>query len=261
MLAPNATQSMAARLQDLSKQLSLAEKLSLFDKLIAVRKYPDEYLGDSLSDEENEDDLNEGEYLANLGHIRDFLFLGEPFKHLATAIRQTLYYDDRTKMAEIRRSILEGLSLAVRNNCQNCPSWSSHYNYLRHPTHPENKKRSDNHSFYSVSFNVEWDLLGFLRSQFDDRIPLLGSLVVLTGSALYAQATTCSDYLQNIWPHSGALFLSTLQTAVKSSPTTGIQSNTRQAVGKSITFPLSVVHFPTNVSQYGSISMGNYNCL
>jgi hypothetical protein len=118
-------------------------------------------------------------------------------------------------MNEIRRQVLEGLPEAA--DLTYCPNCSDSQN---------DRKRCSNHqSFYSVRFNVTWGLRGFLQSQFGNHAPRIGSLVALTGSALYAQATTCSDYLQTTWPHSGAFFLSTLQTAVDSGGNLDNQKN------------------------------------
>ena len=56
----------------------------------------------------------------------------------------------------------------------------------------------------------------FLQSQFGEYLPRIGLLVTLTGSALYAQATTCSAYLRETRPNSGQSFLSALQAALDS---------------------------------------------
>ena len=207
--APLTPMSMTARLQELSKQLSLTEKLDLFGRVASSRRDPDE----AINDMQPEDDIEE--YLDNLAPIRDFLVSGEAFQNLATAMRRSLYCDDRTGMDEIRRQVLEGLSEATDlAYCLNCSDSQN------------DRKRCSNHqSFYSVRFNVMWGLQGFLQSQFGNRAPRIGSLVALTGSALYAQATTCSDYLQTTWPRSGAFFLSTLQTAVDSGGNLDNQKN------------------------------------
>jgi hypothetical protein len=151
----------------------------------------------------------------------------------ATTMRRSLYCDGRTGMDEIRRQVLEGLSEAA--DLTYCPNCSDSQN---------DKNRCSNHqSFYSVRFNVTWGLRGFLQSQFGTRVPRIGSLVALTGSALYAQATTCSDYLQTTWPCSGAFFLSTLQTAVDSGGNLNDQKS-GNSTGKA-SLPLLTPHFTT----------------
>ena len=178
--APLTSMSMTTRLQELNRQPSLTEKLDLFGRVAPSRRDPDE----ATNDMKSEDDIEED----------------------ATAMRRSLYCDNRAGMDEIGRQVLEGLSEAA--DLTYCPNCSDSQN---------DKNRCSNHqSFYSVRFNVTWGLREFLQSQFGNRAPQIGSLVALTGSALYAQATTCSDYLQTTWPCSGAFFLSTLQTAVDS---------------------------------------------
>jgi hypothetical protein len=217
--APLTPMSMTARLQELSKQLSLTEKLDLFGRAAPSRRDPSE----AIKDVQPEDDIEE--HLDNLAPIRDFLVSSEAFQNLATAMRRSLYCDDRTGMDEIRCQVLEGLSEAADLTC--CPNCSD-----------DDEKRCSNHqSFYSVRFNVIWGLRGFLQSQFGNRrAPQIGTLVALTGSALYAQATTCFDYLQTTWPRSGAFFLSTLQTAVDSGGNLDNQKN-GNSTGKA-SFPL-----------------------
>jgi hypothetical protein len=204
--APLTSKSMAVRLQELSKQLSLAEKLGLFEKTSSGRKDPNNVIGDVKLENGIEDDCENGdesEYLADLAPIRDFLVSGKAFQNLATAMRRSFYCDDRTGMDQITSQVLKGLAWADPTFCQNCSGSQ------------DDGKRCGNHrSIYSVRFNVTWGLQDFLQSQFGNRVPRVGSLVALTGSALYAQATTCSDYLQTTWPRSGSFFLSTLQTTI-----------------------------------------------
>lgn len=135
-------------------------------------------------------------------------------------MRRSLYCDHRTAMNRITYQVLERLSEADRTPCPNCSGSQ------------DDRKRCSNHrSIYSVRFNVTWGLQEFLQSQFGNRVPRIGSLVALTGSALYAQATTCSDYLQTTWPRSGSFFLSTLQTTIDSSKEVGEKEH-RRITGK-----------------------------
>ena len=231
--APLTSMSMTARLQELSRQLSLTGKLDLFGRLAPSRRGPDEAINNMQPEGDIEDNANDGEYLDNLTWIRDFLMSGEAFQNLATAMRRSLYCDDRTGMDEIRRQVLEVLSEAA--NLTYCPNCLDSQN---------DRKRCSNHqSFYSARFNVAWSLRGFLQSQFGNRAPRIGSLVALTGSALYAQATTCFDYLQTTWPRSGAFFLSTLQTAVDSGGNLDNQKN-GNSTGKA-SFPLLTSYITT----------------
>jgi hypothetical protein len=67
----------------------------------------------------------------------------------------------------------------------------------------------------SLEFDLEWDLLGFLKSKQGGKPRRLDSLVVLTGSALCAEATACGVYMRRTWPETGDIFISTLRAAVE----------------------------------------------
>ena len=65
-----------------------------------------------------------------------------------------------------------------------------------------------------ASLFMDWDLPRFMRSQFiDDNEASLASVITLSGSVLYAQATTCSEYVRNTWPSQGARILRLFQHA------------------------------------------------
>ena len=49
-----------------------------------------------------------------------------------------------------------------------------------------------------------------MASQYGKEIPPIGSVIVITGSALRSQATTCADYVMKTWPKTGSLFLELL---------------------------------------------------
>ncbi|KAL2004849.1 hypothetical protein VTN00DRAFT_3122 [Thermoascus crustaceus] len=98
--------------------------------------------------------------------------------------------------------------------------------------YPETNDSKNDKPFYSILFQIEWELLVFLESWFGDSEPRLGSLIVLTGTSLYAQAATCADYLRRTWPHSGSFFLHALEEVLKSSAVTSSQGKTRHATGE-----------------------------
>lgn len=177
------------------EQLSLVDKLNFFSLPTSVRKSPDEDAQDSLSDDEIiEDDVEEDKYLAYFGSIRDILVFTEPFQHLLTKMRKILYYDDGTKMSEIRNLMLEELLQVGPENNSTQQSRGGKMDY------PETNDSKNDKFFYSISFQIEWDLLVFLESWLGDSEPQLGSSIVLTGTTLYAQAATCADYLRRTWP-------------------------------------------------------------
>ena len=55
-------------------------------------------------------------------------------------------------------------------------------------------------SHFLMSLN-DWDLPYFMKTQFDDEAQTdIGSVITLSGSALCAQATTSSEYIDYMWP-------------------------------------------------------------
>ena len=73
--------------------------------------------------------------------------------------------------------------------------------------------------WYYASLNIDWDVSTFLEDQFcDPEFPntTLGPIVTISGSAQRAQATTCSDYIQQNWPAHGSKVLDALQDALQS---------------------------------------------
>jgi hypothetical protein len=63
--------------------------------------------------------------------------------------------------------------------------------------------------------HVHWDLVGFMHTQFGDTIPPVSSVVVLTGSAQHAYATTCGNYMKMTWPDTASHLLELLETMLK----------------------------------------------
>jgi predicted RNA-binding Zn-ribbon protein involved in translation (DUF1610 family) len=66
-----------------------------------------------------------------------------------------------------------------------------------------------------VSFEVEWDIPGFMRLQYGKLVPI-ATVVVLTGSSTNAQATTCGEYVRQNWPLFGSKFLSFIDKSLAS---------------------------------------------
>ena len=57
-----------------------------------------------------------------------------------------------------------------------------------------------------------------MRNQYDDyKNVVLSSVITITGTALFAQATTCGQYVQQSWPLKGDSVLEVLQLAVRKS--------------------------------------------
>lgn len=67
---------------------------------------------------------------------------------------------------------------------------------------------------HTVSFRVDWDLIGFLQSEYGNLTTRVKDVITISGGALSAYATPCSEYLKESWPRSGGSLLDKLQFAV-----------------------------------------------
>jgi hypothetical protein len=70
---------------------------------------------------------------------------------------------------------------------------------------------------YYCSFDMDWSLAEYMRLQYGERFPGVGAVIVITGSALYAQATTCEKYIQQTWPKSEILLVQELDAFLRQS--------------------------------------------
>ena len=69
----------------------------------------------------------------------------------------------------------------------------------------------------TILLSVHSDIVGFMTGQFGETInpdATLGSVITLSGSALYAQAMTCESYVQFHWGLQGLGILKLLQDAM-----------------------------------------------
>ncbi len=69
-----------------------------------------------------------------------------------------------------------------------------------------------------VIFEVDWDPLEFLKDQEyrNGTLQKLGEVIVITGTAIDAQATTCGQYMRQTWPLTGIETLERVQAAISS---------------------------------------------
>lgn len=67
---------------------------------------------------------------------------------------------------------------------------------------------------HKASFSIKWDPIGFMKSQYSSVGTPIANMLVLSGSALYAHATTCADYLRTFWPNTCNVFLPVIQGAI-----------------------------------------------
>ena len=72
-----------------------------------------------------------------------------------------------------------------------------------------------------ASLLMPWDLLAFMDTQYvDNKDAHLASVITLSGTAQYAQATTCSEYAEQNWPSRGLRVIQAFQSAVDNSKST-----------------------------------------
>ncbi|KAI0909693.1 hypothetical protein F4823DRAFT_414976 [Ustulina deusta] len=193
----------------------------------ALEKADDDHKGDRKGKEEEEDDDDDDDgddddeeqkgnrakrkiqqifaqklwdenYLNLALELAKYLFMTPALYDLVMATRKALYVDDPFKIEEIRSQIELNL--------------------------PADR------AAFAVEFELDWKPFEFFESQFECHIPQIGSLVTLTGSVLYAQATTCKDYLERTWPDTWEPLLSVLQSVIdtKATESTGSRIDFRK---------------------------------
>ncbi|KAF1846467.1 uncharacterized protein K460DRAFT_417538 [Cucurbitaria berberidis CBS 394.84] len=80
------------------------------------------------------------------------------------------------------------------------------------------KTRPRSNPLYHITFELDWDLPGFLQSQKYDTAAqtAMESVITITGTGDIAQALTCGDYMDQVWPLSGRNVVRVLQMAAAS---------------------------------------------
>ena len=74
--------------------------------------------------------------------------------------------------------------------------------------------KSQDSDWAQATLTMPWDLVNFMKSQYDSEKSSnndLGQVITLTGYTQQAQAMTCENYIQQIWPGTGMCVLRTLQ--------------------------------------------------
>ena len=175
--------SLSDRLRGLGQHLSLMERFGLLSKHGTneggTLETPCNIPGDDGMDDDVDEDL-----LAALGSIQDVLVSCDAFQQLASELGRAFYRDNTCEMENIRNAVSTVVGL------QSLPLQ------------------------YEAQLHVDWDIFAFMHSQYGNIVPV-ASVVVLTGSALYAQATTCGEYVRKNWPTTGPVFLDLLETALR----------------------------------------------
>ena len=189
--ASASTASLSERLQQLGQQLSLTERLGLFSKPTPNTDDTTETMLDVQMDEDDEG-------VADLALVQELLVSCRAFDRLALSLRRTLSHDDGLQMANVRTWVSEGIQNTACGAKDAAPS-PPEVGYIPH---------------HLARFDVNWSIVEFMRSQYGTKSPNIGAVVTLTGSALYAQATTCAEYVKTTWPNSGPAFLELLEAGL-----------------------------------------------
>lgn len=179
--APDSDNSKFSHLQEYI-QFSLQERIDLLNKLDA------DFEDDEKSDSDDDEDL------LDLDAAREILISGQPFRQLTMSMRRAFYYDEKSKLSEIERCVRRELMDTMENN----------------PDLPKSTVKP----LHKVFVSVEWNPVGFIKSQYSGVGTPIANMLVLSGSALYAHATTCADYLQMFWPNTCDIFLPVFQGAI-----------------------------------------------
>jgi hypothetical protein len=139
---------------------------------------------------DNEDD-NEDYVISQFPEAWKFLIEGEAYQWLLGKIRAQLVLNETgTVMETIRTKILQALS-----------------------SHKEGG--ACRQTIYKANFEVAWCPATFIQDQFPEEPDIrLGAVLVLTGSGVDAQATTCAQYMHQTWPTTGAELLLALKHMV-----------------------------------------------
>jgi hypothetical protein len=71
---------------------------------------------------------------------------------------------------------------------------------------------------YKVVYEIEWDLLAFVKEQeyIEEPDEAVEKVITLTGSANDAQALTCAQYLYQTWPSAGEHIIRLLKNVARS---------------------------------------------
>lgn len=141
----------------------------------------DEFDGESADSEEEE----VSDYL--LRAYREFILKSESYEWLLSRLRRELhlYSTQPNTIQAIRGKILSSLP----------------------KPHKVSKKVSS--QTYTAIFEVDWDVLGFFRTQgylnlWDE---VFEGVITLTGTLSDAQAATCAQYIRQTWPLTGEVMI------------------------------------------------------
>lgn len=69
---------------------------------------------------------------------------------------------------------------------------------------------------YVAKFGLSWDLLNFLREEYEGEnlAGVVDQVVTLTGDGHLVQAATCRDYIEQVWPTTGSEFMDLVENVI-----------------------------------------------
>jgi hypothetical protein len=176
-------------LKDFGAQLSSHDKVEAWEGTAHV-ELPLEPEEGNESQDENAD------FTEDIGveftDVKAFLTTGAAFQHLLQRMRAQLYFDGNEQLARIREVIMTS-SVGADPEANSFGGLDDKI----------------------LSCSISWDILEFVQTYVDDGdAGDLASVITLTGSALFAQAATCGEYLKQTWPSTWENMLSVLQAAL-----------------------------------------------
>src|SRR3569833_425594 len=201
-----------SHLDETTNRSRLSEEVSLSNRE-AVQVTSFEAPVGAAETPESDDDVGDilvQEVPVDLDKIHSLLRGRLPFERLMVDMRRTFYFDEELKMEKIRNMVLSVVhSFGPPNYCPACRR-AARPNISRHET--LEPCISHTAAWYLAEFNMDWKPLDFMTSQYGPgrKCPKIGSVVTLSGSALYAYATTVAEYVQEVWPRTGSAELARL---------------------------------------------------
>jgi tetratricopeptide (TPR) repeat protein len=71
------------------------------------------------------------------------------------------------------------------------------------------------HGLYHIRCQASWQILVFCRQQLDGQYEQLRQVITLTGTPAHAQAASCEDFVQAMWPSQGLKLLDAMVLLLK----------------------------------------------
>ncbi|KAL6409769.1 hypothetical protein AUP68_06164 [Ilyonectria robusta] len=145
--------------------------------------------------------VDEGHYLGQLRsfkNITDEFISSESFESLSLLVRENLYSTPRRSMNHVKEAL--GVANTHRLGAKDSPD-DTPASFL------------SGSSEFVIETNLS--LLDYIKHNFPEQRVKLSTLVTITGTAFYAYATRCLDYLKRTWPDTGEILLPILQEAIQ----------------------------------------------